>query len=324
MLDVSHKIDIGSNSFQSGDTSRLIDVATQASLHVPVNACHIVLETQDAPKMQYGDDVKVELGYADSPSRLFAGKVNSVSASVTALHIEALSTFSALTAARFNVVYEKQTAGDIVSDVLGRLEVTTGAVDPGVTFPTYILHDGRTIWEHLHNLAQGCDFLFYADEEDQAVFKAYAPQQTHEFQYGVHLLDYDWRSVTPTIEGVEVYGESPAGQGQSDDASSWLTKKEVKGSAGASSGHVLRLAYATARNQNLARSLATNLMNIYKVQARGRVRVLGEPAVQLGDAIKLAKMPVSSQDGTFRITAVRHRLNVRRGFITEIDWEKLA
>ncbi len=324
MFDVSYKIDIGGNSFQSGSARRLLDMATHASLGLSVNACRLVLEAQDAPAVQSGDDVKVELGYADSLTPVFTGKVSSVAYSVTELRVEALSAFAALTAARFNLVYEKQTAGDIVSDVLGRLAVGKNTVNPGVTFPTYVLHDGRTVWDQLHNLACGCDFLFYADGKDQAVFKAYAPQQTHEFQYGVHILDYDSDNLASTIEGVEVYGESPAGQGQSDDASSWLTKKEVKGSAGASSGKVLRLADATARNQNLARSLATNLMNGYKVQARGRVRVLGTPEVQLGDAVKLAKLPVASQNGTFRITAVRQRLSVRRGFTTEVAWEKLA
>ncbi len=324
MLDVSHKIDIGSHSFQSGDTGRLLEAATHTSLTAPVNACRIVLHAQEAPDIQVDDDVKVELGYADSLSRVFTGKVSRVTYGVTELRVEAQSAFTALTAARFNLVYEKQTAGDIVSDGLSRLNVATNTVDSGVTFPTYVIHDGLTIWDQLHSLAQSCDFLFYADGENQAVFKAYAPSQTHGFEYGVHLIDYEVDNVTLAIDGVEVYGESPAGQGQSDDASSWLTKKEVKGSAGASSGKILRLANPAARNQNLARSVATNLMNGYKVQARGRVRVLGAPGVQLGDAIKLAKLPVSSQNGTFRITAVSQRLSMRRGFTTEIAWEKSA
>lgn len=324
MLDVSHQIDIGSHSFQSSDASRLLEVTTHAALTIPVNACCIVLHAQEAPDVQLDDDVKVALGYADSLSRVFTGKVSRVTYGVTEVSVEAQSAFTALTAARFNLVYEKQTAGDIVSDILGRLNVATSAVDPGVTFPTYVIHDGLTAWEQLRSLAQSCDFLFYADAEDQTVFKAYAPQHTHEFAYGVHLIEYEVSNVTPAIDGVEVYGESPAGQGQSDDASSWFTKKEVKGSAGASSGKILRLANPAARNQNLARSLATNLMNSYKAQARGRVRMLGAPDVHLGDAIKLAKLPISSQNGTFRITAVSQRLSVRRGFTTEIAWEKSA
>src|SRR5215813_3727381 len=144
MIDVSHKIDVGSNSFQSGSASRLLDMATHASLGLSVNACRLVLEAQDAPAVQSGDNVTVELGYTDSLTRVFTGKVSSVAYSVTELRIEALSVFAALSASRFNLVYEKQTAGDIVSDVLGRLAVAKNTVDPGVTFPTYVLHDGRT------------------------------------------------------------------------------------------------------------------------------------------------------------------------------------
>src|SRR5215471_15553518 len=108
MLDVSYKIDIGGASFQAGDRSRLLDMATHASLGLSVNACRLVLEAQDAPTVQSGDDVKVELGYANSLTRVFTGKVSSVAYSVTELRIEALSAFAALTAARFNLVYEKQ------------------------------------------------------------------------------------------------------------------------------------------------------------------------------------------------------------------------
>src|SRR5215831_5697963 len=132
MLNVNHKITIGGHSFESGDSSRLLNVATHASLRTPVNACDIVLAAQDAPDVQAGDDVKVELGYDNSLNRVFTGKVSRIAYGVAELRVEALSSFTVLTTARFNLAYERQTAGDIVSDVLSRLAVTKNTVDPGV------------------------------------------------------------------------------------------------------------------------------------------------------------------------------------------------
>jgi len=165
--------------------------------------------------------------------------------------------------------------------------------------------------------------LLPGDAEDQAVFMKYAPKNKHALTYGVEILAYAHESRPPVVEGVEVYGSSPAGQGQGEDASPWLTKKEVKGAAGKTSGAVLRVVDAAARNQNLAGDLAKNIMGAYRVKAQGRLRVLGAPEVQLGDAVKLGKLPVAAHNGEARVTSMRHRLDARHGFITNLLWEKV-
>jgi hypothetical protein len=44
--------------------------------------------------------------------------------------------------------------------------------------------------------------------------------------------------------------------------------------------------------------------------------------MQLGDAITVKKMPLSQQNGTFKIVGVTHRLNHQQGFYTVINWEE--
>jgi len=322
MQTVACKIVLGSTTLRSDSSSHLVSVETQAAFAVPVHRCRIVLDGTATVSAQAGAEVQVELGYDKQLSRVFTGQVQGIESGLTHIRIEALSAFAALTAVRINQVYEKQSAQEIVQDLLGKVDVKQDKLETGVKFASYTASASRSAWAHLQNLAEQCGFDFYADSEDRAVFAAYQPTRTHDFQYGKHILDYTWEQLPPSFVGVEVNGESPAGQGQSDDASPWLTKKEVKGSAGQSRGNVLRLVEPTARTQNLAAEIADNRWQRTKVEASGQVRLIGAPAVALGDAIQLAQMPVSAHNGVLRVVGVRQRLTPSRGFVTDISWEK--
>lgn len=321
MQNAAGKITVGGTTLRTGKDSYLLSVNTQASLDTPVHSCQIVVSMGSRLSVRPGTTVQVELGYGNESSRVFTGRVQSVDAGLSQIHIEALSDFSALIKARVNLVYEKQTAGAIVENLLGRFNIEKSKVEPGINFPSYTLSAGRTAWANLRQLAEQCGFDFYADVQDQAVFAAYRPAKTHEFQYGSHILDYTWASLADAFVGVEVCGESPSGQGQGNDASVWLTKKEVKGTAGRTRGKVLRLVDPTARTPSMAREIAGNQWQRYKAQAKGQLSLLGTPEVGLGDAIQLSKMPPAHR-GQLRVTGVRHRLNSASGFLTDVSWEK--
>ncbi len=322
MLNVAYKLVLGSASQQSGKTSDLLALETCAALGIPVNTCRLVLAGPASVSLNPADAVSVELGYDTALTQVFTGKVATVERGIERITVNAASAFSALTAARYHCLYEKQNASDIASDLLGRLKIDTGTVATGEKFASFSVSGQQPVWDVLFELARRCGFDFYADVEDKAVFKPYAARKTHGLEYGVHLLDFVQDNVAPTLDGVEVYGESPVGQGQGEDASSWLTKKAVKGAAGKTSGNILRLADATARTQDLVRAIAGNILQVHQTQRRGRLRVLGNPEVQLGDAVTVSKLPDSAQNGTYKVTGVRHRLNARVGFVTEIGWEK--
>jgi hypothetical protein len=322
MQNVAHKITLGGANLQAGKDSPLLALTTRAELGVPVNACRIVLDGQAQVSAKPGDDVRVELGYDSTLTKVFSGKLDTIERGLQRITVEALGSFAALSAARLNRLYEKQNAGEIVGDLLGKQKVRKGTLENGEKFATFVVSDHQTVWAVIAELAQRCGFDFYADPEDKAIFKAHAAQQTHAFSYGVDILEYAQDSCAPAIDGVEVYGESPVGQGQGDDASSWLTKKAVKGTAGKSSGNLRRLSDASARTQSLVKSVAENILKTYQAQASGRLRVLGAPDVRLGDAVRIADMPDTAQNGTFKVTGVRHRLNAQIGFVTDVTWEK--
>jgi hypothetical protein len=322
MLNVAYKLNLGSIGRQSGKTSDLLAVETHAALGIPVNTCRVVLAGSAAISLKPEDAVSIELGYDQTLTKVFTGKVATVERGIERLTVNAAGAFSALTAARYNCLYEKQNAGDIAGDLLGRLQIDKDTVATGEKFAGFNVSDRQPVWDVLLELARRCGFDFYADVEDKAIFKPYAARKTHAVEYGRHLLDFMQDSLAPALDGVEVYGESPVGQGQGEDASSWLTKKEVKGSAGKSTGNILRLADATARTQDLVRTIAGNILQAHQTRQRGRLRLLGNPEVQLGDAVTVSKLPDSAQDGSYKVTGVCHRLNARVGFVTDIDWEQ--
>ncbi|MFZ6028605.1 MAG: phage late control D family protein [Chloroflexota bacterium] len=323
MLNVAYKLTLGNITCQSGKGSRLVALDVRAALDVPVNAARVTLDGLAELTLRPGDPVGIALGYDKTATKVFTGSVTTLEQGLQNVTVYAASAFGALTASRFNLLFEKQSAGTMAGDLLGRCKVKKASVENGEKFATFTVSDRESAWEVLAGLARRCGFDFYADIDDKAHFKKYAAGQTHSLEYGTHILDFYHGAVPAALDGVEVYGESPVGQGQGEDASAWLRKKEVKGSAGKSSGNVLRLTDPAARTQDLARTLAKNILAAHQSTARGWMRLLGNPAIRLGDAVKVAGLPQSSQNGTYKVTGVRHRLCVRSGFITEVGWIKV-
>jgi hypothetical protein len=323
VLAIAYSVTLGGDTFASADEAApVLAVRTDAAFAVPVNACRLALHGLAATAAAPGDPVVVQLGYGDALETVFTGVAASVSHGLGRIEVEAMGAFAALAQARLNGLYERETAGGIVNDVLGRLAVTAGTVQAGLKLPAFALDDGRSAWTHLRGLALRCGFDLWADAEDAAQFRAYSPANTHVLAYGADLLAWEHDARPAAWDGVEVFGESPSGQGQGDDAASWLTKQDVKGTGGKADGRILRLADPAARSPSLAADVAKGMMTMHAAASRGTARVLGAPKVRLGDAVRFEKLPAAARNGEAKVTAVRHRLDARGGFTTTLGWER--
>jgi hypothetical protein len=321
VLIVAWKVTAGGASFASDDPrAPVLALRTDAALGVPVDACRLVLHGAAEVDAAPGDPVRVELGYREGTEPVFTGTVGGVSRGPDRVEVEAVGALAPLAAARLNLLYERETAGGIAGDVLERLAVAKGTVEAGPELPSFALHDGASAWSQLAALARRAGFDLWADAEGKAHFRA-ADGPTHELAYGGDLLDWRDESLAPAVEGVEVHGESPAGQGQGDEAVSWLTRQPVKGTAGKTSGRVLRVVDPAARTPQLAADVAAGWLRAAARVARGRATALGAPAIRPGDLLRLAGLPSGAQDAA-RVTGVRHRLDARTGFVTLLAWER--
>jgi hypothetical protein len=320
---VSYQITLGTTTYESGRSSRLLDLRCDANLAVPVNRCTVVMAAPLDSEIAPADAVSVRLGYGDQTTLVFTGRVHRVDWGLEQVVIEARSQFTVLTHARFNLLYEKSTAGDIVQNIAKtRLKLAVQTVSNGIKFPSYAIGDHQTAYAHLHHLAVQCGVDLYATAADKLVFAPYKASSAPKFTYGVDLLRYTRAAPAPPVQGVEIYGESPASQGQGEDATSWLTKNEVKGTAGKSSGTLCRQFEATARTQATASTIAKAILARQTPKHRGSLQGLGNAQVQLGQSVALAGLPTAAHNGTFKAIAVAHRLNRQHGFWTTVDWEE--
>lgn len=322
MPTLQYQITLGSTRMTPTSQVALVSLSTDAELAVPVNACRLVVA--NPPALAVGDAVEVKLGYDRALQSVFKGEIAHLSWAFDGLEVEAVSHLGRLTTTHLNLIFEKSTAKAIATDVAKRCQVSVGKAEDGIQFPVYALGDQTSAYGHLRHLADQCGFDLYGDRADKLVFAPYNPSQTHELTYGVDILAYHWSQRPSSLSGVEIYGESPASQGQGDKAYSWLTKKEVKGSSGNRSGTVLCRADPTARTQAIAGTIATALLKSQQVQRQGWVKILGNPAAGLGDRLSLAKLPTAAHNGRYKITGVRHRLSQRQGFCTTLDWQEEA
>ncbi len=322
MLHVSHKISIGDAIFASDGHTRLLGLRASASLEVPVNECRIVFSPPVGLFIATQDPVTVELGYEDGLMLIFSGAVADVEWAIDRVMIHATGLFRSLLAAPFNLVFERSRAGDMVADIIGRLGLVAGTIEDGIEFPSYVMGENQSAYDHLHELARRCGFDLYANVDDQVMFAPYNPIEVYQFRYGVNILASNSEETVVSVTGMEVYGESPMSFGQGTDAYSWLTKQDVLGQAGDASGIVKRLAVPTAKTLDAAAQIAGLLLAADVVKRRGTLRVLGAPGLKLGDAIQISGMPEIIHNGTFKPTAVVQMLNPKQGFQTSIRWEE--
>ena len=267
MLTVHHRITVGSAAYTSAAQSRLIGLRTHAALSTPVNSAWIAFAPALGVSVAPGDEVRVELGYGDDLKPVFTGTVEAVDWGIEQVAFRAAGAFRALVRARLNRFFEKSTAGDMVSNVAGLLDMATGSVEAGLEFQAYAFSDDVSAYDGLRQLAERCGFDLYADVDDTLVFAKYAPAQTHALQFGVNLLSLRVDQATETITGIEVYGESPSSLGQGQDAYSWLTKKDVKGTAGGSGGMIWRRFDPAARTQEDAGKIAEAVLAAWSANA---------------------------------------------------------
>ena len=68
-------------------------------------------------------------------------------------------------------------------------------------------------------------------------------------------------------------------------------------------------------------SLAAAKLGAIKDQSTwGRLKILGNPAVKLADAIEIQDAPKPELNGLFKVTEVRHVLNKQAGYLTYIGF----
>ena len=315
-MKVEHQIQLGSDTYRSGDHTRLLFLETEASVDVPVNCARFAMSHPEQVSAAVGDVLEVEVGH-DGYERVFTGEVSAINWGIDRVVIEGLGSFVRLANTAGHHYFDKPKSADIVQDLAGRAEVSTATVTTGVDFASYAIGSEKSYYEHIAHLSLFNGFLFYADPQDNLVFAAPSLGIGPAYRYGEMILQANIQLPLQAQSGVVVFGASPTSLGQGPDAAHWYAKKTVKGSAGGGED-VRRFYVPAARTTDSAAQIAQAIKDQTPLK-RGQLRIIGDSSVSLGASVRLSDLPVSDQNGTYTVTSVRHRLNTKRGFTTQLE-----
>jgi phage protein D len=329
MLNPAYKLTLGGKLIDTTDEPRastVVQLRVDVDMSAQAGCARLVLGEVGGVRPQPGDEVKIELGYADNGglTQVMAGTVEIIEPGLITTRVIVYSGASALLRTFVEQSFEDKTAGEIVSDLAGRSGVDQGNIEDGITFPAYVIDGRRNAYHHMRDLADLCGFDLYFNAAGELVFEKFVgSRQVHVFEYSKHIAGLEAQQVPARAGSVEAWGESPSGS-QGEGAWAWLTK-DFSGSKGtAGSGPRFLLERAALRTREAARIAASAaLTTIQNRSLQGRLLSVGRPEVMLGDAIELRQMPQESLNQTFQVHAIRHQITKLGGFTTRIDFRAM-
>lgn len=327
MLKPAYKLTIGNqviDTTEEPQASTVVDLTVALDMKVSADSFTLILGQVGGLEPDRDDEATIELGYADNGSltQVMTGTVATVEPTLTVNRVIGHSVAATLLRTFVNQTYEDKTAGEIVRDLAQQAEVEVATAEDGISFPAYVIEDRRSIYHQMNDLGELCGFDLYINPDGELVFQRFTGGATvHVFTYAQQILELEVLQTLPRAEQVIAWGES-AGSSQGENSWAWLTKdfRGSRGTAGSGLPSLLleRPVLRTADAANAAANAA--LTAIQRHTRRGRLRVLGNPDVKLGDAIRLQEVPEDSLNNTFQVCSITHRLNKQTGFITTIEF----
>ncbi len=309
--------------------STVVELKVVLDLDAPADNLTLLMGQVGNFRPQKGDQVKVELGYADDDrglTHVITADLISAESGLTRRRLAGHSATQKLLTAFADEHFEAKNAGDIVEDLASRAGVDVERAEPGSRFPAYVVDGRRSLYRHMRDLADLCGFDLYVTPEGKLVFEKFVGGQTvHIFEYGKHIIDLDVIQRDPAAGSVEAWGESPGGSGPADSWA-WLTKDfaSQKGAAGESSP-VYLLERPALRTAQAARSAAQALHTRFaRTALHGRLCLTGSPQVKLGDAIRLKSLPDEALNASYQVRGVTHRITKSSGFTTTIEFRSIV
>ncbi len=361
MFKPAYKIIIARKFIDTTDepkASTVTDLTVKLDLAAGADSATIVLGNVNGLQPEREDEVKISLGYADNGglTQVMVGSVFTLEPTLTTRRVIAHSAAATLLRTFVDQTYESKNAGQIVRDLVDKakagasggsglgggpvgsaisgaiggltgntpLEVATA--DDGIQFPAYVIDSQRSVYHHLYDLAELCGFDLYINSDGKLVFQEFVGGKiVHVFEYAKHIIDLDIQRTPPRAGQVEAWGESPAGRGGAESWA-WLTNDftNAHGSAGSASPKLLLERPALRTRAAAHTAAAAALTAIQRRTLQGRLLILGDAQVKLGDAIRLPNLPDDSLNQTYQVRGVTHRLTKLGGFTTTIQFRSLT
>lgn len=273
-------------------------------------------------KVAQSDLVTIELTAGDVTDTVMTAEVLSVESSFGEITLTGRTGMQKLATARVNQVYEKQSLKQIVSDLAQQAGVQVGDVDDGSTYQYLVAHESKSVLRIVLELARREAMDVFVDSSNKLTVTAFSKTTAdHVFRYGAEILGLALDTGDPTVDRVRVHGESPSSS-SGTDTWHWLVKdlSSFRGESG-QGVRARGIQDGAVRTKDLAGSAAAaRLGAIRDASTVGRVKVLGNPKVKLGEAIEIRDAPRPELNGLFKVTSVGHLYSKHEGYVTTVGF----
>jgi phage protein D len=282
-------------------------------------------------KINIGDTMKIDLGYAKGEVTLFLGEVvclepswpEGAPAGLTVRGMDRAHRLKRGSKIRF---WEDKKDSDLVSEIAGDHGLSAECDTTDVTH-AYILQNNLSDAEFLKYLARRNHFHLQVDDSKIKFIKPAVGGGTEvELTYSLDLMDCRMRlNAIGQVDEVIVRGwdifqkKEIVGKAKPSDLSKGAGKNLgadlAKDAFGAAKAYVTTYPVA---DQGAAQSLAKGLLGAKANQfLTGTGRCSGNPEIKPGSTVKLKELGVFS--GKYYVTAARHQIG-QRGYITDFDF----
>ncbi|HEY2963440.1 MAG TPA: hypothetical protein VGJ37_13540 [Pyrinomonadaceae bacterium] len=272
--------------------------------------------------IKHGDTLTIDLTASDRSGRVMTAEVQSINSSLGQTTITASTGKRKIATSRVSQVYENQSLDQIVRDFASQAEVDVGDIAAGSSYSYFVADEARNFLREIGELAKRDGLDLYFDAENKLTLKKFEKTSAdHTLYYGIDILDLRLTNTKPPGDHLLVYGESPSSN-QGSNTWHWFAKdlSSFRGDLG-EGVRTFAIQDSALRTKDAADSLATGKLGALKDQAsQGRLKVLGNPALKLGDAIEIKNVPKPELNGLFKVTSVRHVFNKGHGFLTWVDF----
>lgn len=331
LLSPTYRITLGDQRIDMGSeplASTLTRIDVRRAMAPLIDRFDLTVARVGALTPQRGDEAQIELGFAaedSAPDLVMTGTIDEVDAGPEVVRVAGFGAGAQLSRSRDNRTFRDKTAAQVVEDLAAAAGVTVAETDTSETLPIYVADARRDYFRHMGVLAGLTGFDLYCDTEDALIFEAFGNgNEIYPLDYAEDVIDFRIERTVAHFARAEAWGESP-GSAQGDESWSWLTKdfEPRKGSAGSGDGLCLLEHSALRTGEAAQRAAEAKQKRAENRQIRGEVTILGNPGVNLGDAIRLRSMPDADLNATFQVRGVRHQIDKRAGFLTRITFQAM-
>jgi phage protein D len=267
-------------------------------------------------KFEKQDVVNLKLGYDGKLIQTFHGFIDDVEAGISKVRLIAMGSSKCLVDIRINKLYQDQTAGDIVNDLLSEAKLEKEEIQDGISFPNYVVDERHNGYEHIIKLGERCGFDVYITEEGKLMFRKFDSKKKFTMVYGVDILAIEFKKKAKLLESSTVFGESPASS-QGAETYHWWAKEELKATTGDGAARVV--CDPTIKTRENAKRVSKALQEQLKYNQYLSVFTLGKPEIQLGHTLVIEGLSYEQMNNEYEIIGLGHQMSKTMGFTSRFD-----